>query len=88
LRTRVRDQDVDAAEQLVHPRERARDRVGVGHVAEQPGVLDVAVGDRRHDGALLAKAAHGRLADAARPARHDDAFALEALHGNESMIGS
>ena len=61
-------------------RERPRHRLRVRDVAEQAGILDVTVGKRRDDGALLAEAAHGRLADPARPAGDDHAFVLETLH--------
>jgi hypothetical protein len=87
----VRDENVDAAEQLVDAAERARDLDLVGDVAEQRGLeardarmggLHLALADRKRDDtrSLGQEAAARRLADPARAAGDDDALALEPVH--------
>ena len=87
----VRDEHVDAAEQLVDARERMLDLRLVRDVAVERRLepvdplvrrLELALADRERDDAraLGGEAAARRLADPARAAGDDDAFPLKTVH--------
>src|SRR6266851_2565950 len=92
---RVRDEHVEAAEQLVALRERIGDLLRVRDVTAQGSVetadpfvsgRDLFLADRERDDAraLIEEAAARRLADPARAAGDDDALAREPFHCRRS----
>src|SRR5439155_22215873 len=87
----VRDEDVDAAEELVNGLEGFRDLDRIGHVRFERGgeaVDRVFARERNRDDArpLLEEAPARRRADPARAARDDDALAGEPSHPRQHRI--